>query len=222
MLNVSVINLIGTQATNFLNMPKTQPKKTITKKRKELTGKVKLKVAKKLTKLKLSSSKNTFPTGRKLISKKTLTEKEREQREANLIANLENKKKISPVKRPKKNSTEKQTTSLLQAIIEGMKERKAKNITILNLNKINNRVTDYFVICDADSNTHVNSISDSVEEFVTKSTSEKVYHIEGKQNGEWILIDYINIVVHVFLRESREHYNLEGLWGDTEIINIID
>ena len=56
----------------------------------------------------------------------------------------------------------------------------------------------------------------------TKSTSEKAFHIEGRQNGEWILIDYINIVVHVFLRESREHYNLEGLWGDAEITHIKD
>ena len=203
-------------------MPKIPVKKTIVKKSKNLIGKAKPKVAKKSTKLKLSSSKNTFPTGRKITPKKPLTEKEREQREANLIANLENKKKTSVVKRPKKSSTVKQTTSLLEAIIDGMKERKAKNISTLNLNQIENRVTDYFVICDADSNTHVNSIADSVEEIVTKSTTEKAFHIEGRQNGEWILIDYINIVVHVFLRESREHYNLEGLWGDAEITHIKD
>lgn len=93
---------------------------------------------------------------------------------------------------------------------------------ILNLQGIENRVTDYFVICDADSNTHVNSIADSVEETVEKMTGEKAYHTEGSQNGEWVLIDYINIVAHVFLRETREHYNIEGLWGDAEITLVND
>lgn len=153
--------------------------------------------------------------------KKPLTDKERELREANLIANSEKKKKPA-TRRPKKTSTPKQTSGLLDAIVEGMKERKAKNIMILNLQGIENRVTDYFVICDADSNTHVNSIADSVEETVEKMTGEKAYHTEGSQNGEWVLIDYINIVAHVFLRETREHYNIEGLWGDAEITLVND
>lgn len=154
--------------------------------------------------------------------KKPLTDKERELREANVIANSEKKKKPSSVKRPKKNSTPKQTSGLLESIVEGMQERKAKNIQILNLQGIENRVTDYFVVCDADSNTHVNSIADSVEETVEKMTTERPYHTEGQQNGEWILIDYINIVAHVFLREAREHYNIEGLWGDAEITMVND
>jgi ribosome-associated protein len=157
----------------------------------------------------------------KKSAKKELTDKERAFREANLIANSEKKKKVIG-KRPKKTSSPQQTTSLLDAVIEGMQERKAKNITVLNLQGIENRVTDYFVICDADSNTHVNSIADSIEDTVEKMTKEKAYHSEGHQNGEWILIDYINIVVHVFLRETREHYNIEGLWGDAEITTIED
>lgn len=203
-------------------MAKIPAKKTAAKTAKTSVSKTKTSVAKKSTKLKLSSSKNTFPTGRKVVAKKPITEKEREFREANLIANLENKKKTPASKRPKKTSTAKQTTSLLDSIVDGMQERKAKNITILNLSQIENRVTDYFVICEADSNTHVNSIADSVEETVIKQTNEKAYHIEGRQNGEWILMDYINIVVHVFLKEAREHYNLEGLWGDAEITVIKD
>lgn len=151
--------------------------------------------------------------------KKVITEKEREQRAANLIANSEKKKKVVS-KRPKKTSTPKQTSSLLEAVVEGMREKKGKNITILNLVGIENRVTDYFVVCDADSNTHVNSIADSVEEIVEKIAKEKAYHSEGHQNGEWILIDYINVVAHVFLREAREHYNIEGLWGDAEITQV--
>ena len=165
--------------------------------------------------------KKTAIKSKKVTAKKPLTDKERELREANVIANSEKKKK--PVsRRPKKASTPKQTSGLLDAIVEGMKERKAKNIMILDLQGIENRVTDYFVICDADSNTHVNSIADSVEDTVEKMAKEKAYHTEGSQNGEWILIDYINIVAHVFLRETRDHYNIEGLWGDAEITLIND
>jgi ribosome-associated protein len=159
---------------------------------------------------------------KKGFKKVPITDKEREFREANLIANSENKKKPSASKRPKKTSTPKQTTSLLDAIVEGMQDRKAKNITILDISKLENRVTDYFVICDADSKTHVKSIADSVEDMVIKLTHEKPYHTEGQQNSEWILIDYINIVAHVFLRETREFYNIEGLWGDAEITTIND
>lgn len=168
-----------------------------------------------------SAKKTGARSAKKVSVKKPLTDKERELREANLIANSEKKKKPA-ARRPKKTSTLKQTSGLLDAIVEGMKERKAKNIMILNLQGIENRVTDYFVICDADSNTHVNSIADSVEETVEKMTNEKAYHTEGSQNGEWILIDYINIVAHVFLRETREHYNIEGLWGDAEITLVND
>jgi ribosome-associated protein len=93
---------------------------------------------------------------------------------------------------------------------------------VLNLTKLENRVCDYFVICDADSKTHVNSIADSVEDTVLKLTKEKSYHSEGQQNGEWILIDYINIVAHVFLKEMRDYYNIEALWGDAEFKIIED
>lgn len=174
---------------------------------------------KKSVKSKLASAKKTGSKSTGIKTKKPLSDKERELREANVIANSEKKKK--PVtRRPKKVSTEKETSSLLDAIVEGMKERKAKNITILDLQGIENRVADYFVISDADSNTHVNSIADSVEDTVEKMTKEKPFHSEGKQNGEWILIDYINIVAHVFLRETRDYYNIEGLWGDAEITHV--
>lgn len=154
---------------------------------------------------------------KKLPAKKRITDKEREERAANFIANSEKKKSG---KRPKKTATKEQTISLLDAIVEGMQERKAKNITILNLTKLENRVTDYFVICDADSNTHVNSIADSLEETVFKLSGEKAFHSEGHQNSEWILVDYINIVAHIFLKDIREYYNIEALWGDAEITTI--
>ena len=159
----------------------------------------------------------------KKVVKKTLTEKEEAQKEANRIANTEKKKKVTgSAKRPKKLATKEQTTSLLDAIVQGMQDKKAKNITILNLSKLENRVADYFVICDADSTTHVSAIADSVEESAMKKTNEKPYHSEGYQNSEWILIDYVNIVAHVFMRESREFYNIEGLWADGETTNIAD
>ncbi len=191
---------------------------------KKITG-----AAAKKTTGKIKKSPSTVKTKRapakgsaaKVIKKKPITEKERELREANMIANLENRKKIAN-KRPKKLSSPKQTSTLLDSIVEGMQERKAKNIVILNLSEIENRVTDYFVICDADSNIHVNSIADSVEDTVLKLTDEKPYHSEGRQNGEWILIDYINIVAHIFLKDSREYYNIEGLWGDAKITSVED
>lgn len=159
----------------------------------------------------------------KKFAKKELSEKEKALKEANKIANSEKKKRISGnAKRPKKNSTVEQTSSLLDAIVAGMQDKKAKNITIINLSGLENRVCDYFVICDADSNTHVNAIADSVEEVVMKKTTEKPYHTEGHQNSEWILIDYVNIVAHVFLRETREFYNIEALWADGEITTIKD
>ncbi|MBA3663601.1 MAG: ribosome silencing factor [Bacteroidetes bacterium] len=153
------------------------------------------------------------------VKKKPITDKERELREANVIANSEKKKQT---KRPKKTATKEQTSGLLDSIVEGMRERKAKNIMILDLSEIENRVCDFFVICDADSKTHVNSIADSVEDTVLKLSSEKAYHSEGHQNGEWILVDYINIVAHIFLKEMRDYYNLEALWGDAEVTLIND
>lgn len=186
----------------------------------------------KKTATKKASSKKASPlsadkAGKKAAAKKTvkrpLTEKEELQKEANRIANTEKKRKVtSSAKRPKKNATKAQTTSLLDAIVEGMQEKKAKNITIINLIGLENRVADYFVICDADSTTHVNAIADTLEESVMKKTGEKPYHSEGHQNAEWILIDYVNIVAHVFMRETREFYNIEGLWADGEVTRIED
>jgi ribosome-associated protein len=193
---------------------KSPAKKTVKSAAKKV---VKTKSVAKKSPAKKTVTKGGKASAKKVVTKKVLTDKEREQREANVIANSENKKKPTATKRPKKTSSPKQTSSLLDAIVEGMQERKAKNIMIMNLEGIDSRVTDYFVICDADSNTHVNSIADSVEDMVGKLTKERAYHVEGHQNGEWVLIDYINIVVHVFLRETREYYNIEGLWGDAEI-----
>lgn len=171
-----------------------------------------------------NTAKKTFVTKRNSViptAEKKISDKERLQRAANLIENSEKKKNKSVGKRVKK-ATSKQTLSLTDAIIEGMKEKKANNITLMNLSGIENRVTDYFVIADAESKIHANSIAEGVIETVEKLTNDKIYHHEGKQNGEWILLDYINVVAHVFLREERTRYKIEGLWGDADITYIND
>jgi ribosome-associated protein len=181
---------------------------------KKVTAPAKKKFPVKKSPAKKTLTKTAIRKAAKKAPKKEVSEKERNLREANLIANNEKKK---GTKRPKKSATQQQTTSLLDAIVDGLHEKKAKNITILNMDGIESRVADYFVIADADSKTHVDSIADSVEDIVIKKTAEKAYHSEGHQNSEWILIDYINIVVHVFVKDIREYYNLEGMWGDAQI-----
>ena len=109
---------------------------------------------------------------------------------------------------------------LAQLVVEGMQEKKANNVKMLDLRGISNRVCDIFVICEAESTTHVNSIADSVSETVKKKTNEKPFHTEGWENSQWILIDYVNVVAHIFMRETREFYNIEGLWADAKISEI--
>jgi ribosome-associated protein len=117
----------------------------------------------------------------------------------------------------KKKSREANTEQLVQEIINGLREKKGKDIVTLDLRKIDTSVTDFFVLCTGDSNTHVNALSGSVEEEVRKAIKDKPWHIEGTTNGEWVLLDYVNVVVHIFQRETREHYNVEGLWADAEL-----
>jgi ribosome-associated protein len=86
----------------------------------------------------------------------------------------------------------------------------------MNLQSIHNRVCDYFIICQADSNTQVNAIAESIQETVRKTTGDKPYRSEGFENSEWILIDYVTVVVHIFQSHIRDFYNLESLWADAE------
>ncbi|MCX8677917.1 MULTISPECIES: ribosome silencing factor [Apibacter] len=109
---------------------------------------------------------------------------------------------------------------LLENIIKGIEEVKGYDITILNFTKLENTITDYFVICTGGTNTQVSAISNSVERFVRKNTKDKPWHIEGVDNQQWVLMDYVSIVVHIFQPEYREYYDLENLWGDVEITRI--
>ena len=109
---------------------------------------------------------------------------------------------------------------LLALIIKGIEDVKGNDINILDLREIENTVCDYFVICNGNSNTQVNAIVGSVQKVVSKELKEKPWHVEGEQNGEWILMDYVSIVVHVFQKHIREYYNIESLWGDAKITTI--
>jgi len=106
---------------------------------------------------------------------------------------------------------------LLETIINGIQEVKGKDISILDLTKIETAVCKYFVICSGTSSTHVSSISENIRKFVSKEIKEKPWSTEGKDTSEWVLMDYSDIVVHVFQNQIREFYNLEDLWGDAEI-----
>ncbi|OQY05555.1 MAG: ribosome silencing factor [Bacteroidetes bacterium 4572_117] len=103
---------------------------------------------------------------------------------------------------------------LVNAIVAGMKEKKAVQISILNLEKLEQAVCDYFVICNAESTTQVSAIADSVGHFTLTEAKEKPFHIEGSDNATWILLDYGNVIVHVFQNEFREFYNIEEFWAD--------
>jgi len=109
---------------------------------------------------------------------------------------------------------------LITEVIKGIEDVKGENITILDLREIENTVCDYFIICDGNSNTQVSAISGSIQKKVSKALKDKPWHVEGENNAEWVLLDYVNIVVHVFQRHVREFYNIEGLWGDAKITNI--
>ena len=109
---------------------------------------------------------------------------------------------------------------LVTQIISGIEEVKGQNIEILDLRKIENTVCDYFVICDGTSNTQVNAIVNSIQKIVSKAIKEKPWHVEGSENAEWVLLDYVHVVVHVFQKHIREFYDIEGLWGDAKSVKI--
>lgn len=117
--------------------------------------------------------------------------------------------KITPVRQDSDN--------LADLVVRGMQEKKASDIVVLNLQHLKNAVADYFVICSASSDTQLDAIARSVEDEVEKATGQSPWQSEGRQNREWVLLDYVDVVVHVFLRERRSFYALEELWGDAEI-----
>ena len=109
---------------------------------------------------------------------------------------------------------------LSDVIVKGMQEKKATDIVVLDLRKVKNAVADFFILCSGNSDKQLDAIADSIDAEVSKTLKENPWHIEGKNNKEWMLLDYIDVVAHVFKKDRREFYALEKLWGDAEIIEI--
>lgn len=110
--------------------------------------------------------------------------------------------------------------TLCELIIKGMQEKKAQDIVLMDLRKVRSAVVDFFVICSGNSDTQIDAIATSIEDEVLKYNKEGPWHQEGRQNKEWILLDYVDVVAHVFKKNKRELFSLEELWGDAQITPI--
>jgi ribosome-associated protein len=115
-----------------------------------------------------------------------------------------------------------ETGLLVEKVVKGIFEKKGLNVLKIDLRKLETRIADYFIICHGSSKTQVDSISYSVEDTVRKETGEKPLHVEGTENCFWVLIDYGNVIVHVFQEEYRNFYSLESLWADAHIEKMED
>jgi ribosome-associated protein len=116
--------------------------------------------------------------------------------------------------RKKSTSRLNRNSKIFKTIIRAIQEKKGDNIVSLDLRKIPEAVADFFVICEANNQPQIRAISDFIEEQVKKNCDERPYRHEGKQNLQWVLIDYVNIVVHIMMPEQRKFYKLEEMWSD--------
>ena len=106
---------------------------------------------------------------------------------------------------------------LAEVVVLGMQEKKGHEIVRMDMRSVNATLSDYFVVCHADSTIQVNAIAKSVEDEVYKAFGQEPWHKEGHGNGEWILLDFVDVVVHIFKTEKRSHYGIEELWGDAQV-----
>ncbi|MDD3877122.1 MAG: ribosome silencing factor [Bacteroidales bacterium] len=118
----------------------------------------------------------------------------------------------------KKKKKELSSQKLAELIVESLLQKKGIDVISINFKGMSNAITDYFIICHGSSTTHVEALADNVYDNVKKESGEKPWHVEGKSNAEWVLLDYINVVVHVFLDSAREFYKIEKLWADAEVV----
>lgn len=125
-------------------------------------------------------------------------------------------KQLSSLTNRKKTGTTRLTrnSKIIKTIIAAIQEKKGENIVSLDLRKIKEAVADFFIVCEAGSQPQVRAISENVEEMVKNHCSENPYHHEGYQKLHWVLIDYVNVVVHVMQSETRKFYKLEEMWSD--------
>ena len=113
-----------------------------------------------------------------------------------------------------------ETTELVKRIVEGIQEKKGKNIVVADLTSTDNTVCKYFVICEGNTPTQVAAIADSVSDYVRIHASEKPIGVEGMRVARWVVMDYSDVLVHVFVPEERDFYNLENLWADAQLTEI--
>jgi len=114
------------------------------------------------------------------------------------------------------------TEILIESIVKGIFDKKGEDVVKIDLRKLEIRIADYFIICNAPSKTQVDSISYSVEDTVRKEAGEKPIHFEGLENCFWVLLDYGDVIVHIFQDEYRKFYSLESLWADANIVRLND
>ncbi|MFI3289565.1 MAG: ribosome silencing factor [Rikenellaceae bacterium] len=103
---------------------------------------------------------------------------------------------------------------MVATIVEAIQDKKGKNIVSLDMTGFDGAICSHFVICNADSTTQVEAISNGVEEMMEEKLGEKLYRVEGRQMGLWVAMDYVDVVVHIFQTELRDFYRLEELWSD--------
>ena len=115
-----------------------------------------------------------------------------------------------------------QADKLNHLIIEGIRDKKGKNIVLLDLRKLDDAPTDFFIICEGDSNVQIKAITDSIYKSVKEELQTMPAHVEGSGNARWILMDYFNTVVHVFYPETRQFYEIEHLWSDADVTEFAD
>ena len=108
-------------------------------------------------------------------------------------------------------------SKIFKTIIKAIQEKKGQNIVALDLRKIHEAVADFFIICEANNQPQIRAITDFVEEEVKKKCGEAPYHYEGKENMHWVILDYVNVVVHIMMPEQRKFYKLEEMWSDAEL-----
>lgn len=111
---------------------------------------------------------------------------------------------------------------LISTVVDAIQDIKGEDIRILDLRGIENSVAEYFIVCSGNSNTQVSAIAGAIERKVRNELKDRPWHVEGAENAQWILVDYVSVVVHIFQKETRDYYEIEELWGDAKVTHIAD
>jgi ribosome-associated protein len=122
----------------------------------------------------------------------------------------------------KKNTSTATDEALVNVIVEAMQDIKGRNITKIDLRNVKSSMCEYFIICEGESNVQVNALADNIEKLTYTQLQYPPHHVEGRENSEWILLDFFSVIVHVFQKEQRSFYKLEDLWSDGKLEVIPD